>query len=388
MPPALSTTTPTLARCIVTNPKHTPTFTEGDLSLPFLRNCKNAAATYARLTKTDPSEVTEALFSSWQDFRIVDYIELNREEFALLPFPAFLDKLCGYFLGLDWASKHRDTILDLRQREDEPFDQYANSVRAANSLIKGQPKCFDDDTLRAQIVATTHAVLKKLIQNKSTELAAHKDIQAWSNAVKTIDEDRRAHRETILLEIEAETRRRVHATQGSGRESKRARVDSSASAPPLASSSGYNRASSSSSAPGSGLPAAKIPYPPKLTQAEHSLLDACFGCTKCRLPWVFHRAADSAPNCTFPSGIDYKPVTQASVNAARATLNVKALSQEQRALLGAKTGPVASVQPAFDKYFTDDDSFETDSETEIGDRSMVLPLPLIQFERLLTTVPI
>ncbi|KAJ7052038.1 hypothetical protein C8F01DRAFT_1172829 [Mycena amicta] len=360
---------PELSKCIVLNPKHTPTFTAGDISLSFLRDCRNAATTYSRLNKVDPAELTESLFNCWQDFRVVELIELNRDEYSLLPFSDFLDKLCVYFLGPDWASKHRDTILDMRQREDEPFDQYSNALRNANSMLRGQPEMLEADALRAQIVATTIPPLKKLIQSKSTELSAVKDIQAWSNAVKVIDDDRCAHRAAILLEIEAENNRRRAATQGGRDASKRARTDASTStsaSAPLASSSSYNRAASSASGSGSG----STTRPPPITVPERGFLDNSFGCTKCRLPWVFHRANDNAPGCAFPSGIDYKPVTQASVNAARATLNVKALTAEQRTLLASK-GTVAAVHAAsVEEYFSDEESFETDEETNIGDRSI------------------
>ncbi|KAJ7212329.1 hypothetical protein B0H12DRAFT_1242453 [Mycena haematopus] len=118
----------------------------------------------------------------------------------------------------------------------------------------------------------------------------------WVARVKVLDRERHSHIEDIQCELEAirKTEKRKAENEGGGK-AKKTNNNNGRSAPPSTDSSS------------SGAPRNRCPT---LTVAERELLNKHKGCTKCRRPYVSHKAA-TCPN-DYPAAANYTALTEAA----------------------------------------------------------------------------
>jgi hypothetical protein len=135
------------------------------------------------------------------------------------------------------------------------------------------------------------------------KLHNEKDFKKWAHAVKALDELMRAER-VEFEQISKTIRDANHRTNLLGEPSSRTNTMHAASS--STTNHNYNNNGSKNNA--------KSTYLPKMTPKKRQLLFDNEGCLKCHHPFVDHRS-HNCPN-DFPSGLNYRPLTQADVDRA------------------------------------------------------------------------
>ncbi|KAJ7061121.1 hypothetical protein C8F01DRAFT_1288318 [Mycena amicta] len=214
--------------------------------------------------------------------------------------------------------------------------------------------------LKAHLLACMHDALRTLYDEDSPRLSAIDDLSEWVKAVEVIDKKRRKDDKVRNDAITAA----LAKARYSGLPKRPREEDNAQSGPKKAARTDENKnpnAASSSSAPAGGK--AK-----RLDDAEKVLIDANFGCRKCRQLFVWHRGTDNV--CEFPPP-DVKTVTSATVAAAKAALTDEQKTRLTAATKGKGKPPVAAAVPArsgkvaavFADYQDDDEPFSSDSDS-------------------------
>ncbi|KAJ7055301.1 hypothetical protein C8F01DRAFT_1160082 [Mycena amicta] len=300
-----------------------------------------------------------------KDPTVVRWFRADKERILKLSVDALKNELRLLLLEADWESQVLRDIRHLKQADADGFQLFFYAVCEKNRLLEDTTSYLDDDALKAHLLACMHDALRTLYDEETARLSAIDDLTEWVKAVETIDKKRRKDDKVRNDAITTAIAKPRYASSGLP---KRPRdEDHAQSGPKKAARTDENKnpnaAASSSSAPTGGK--AK-----RLDDAEKVLIDANFGCRKCRQLFVWHHRTDNV--CEFPPS-DVKTVTKETVAAAKA-----ALSDEQKARLAAATKgkgkpAVAATIPArsakvaavFADYQNDDEPFSSDSESDV-----------------------
>ncbi|KAJ7050076.1 hypothetical protein C8F01DRAFT_1092636 [Mycena amicta] len=289
-----------------------------------------------------------------KDHNVVRWFRADKERILHLSIGELKNELRTLLLDADWESQVLRKIL-----------LFLHGLREEHRLLEDTPSYLDDDTLKAHMLACMNDSLRTLYDEDAARLGAINDLTEWVKAVETINKKRRKDdkvRDDAIAAAFAKQRytgnpKRPHEDDNTQNGSKKAaRTDENKNP---------NAALSSTSAPFGGK--AK-----RLDDAEKALIDANFGCRKCRQLFVWHCGTDNV--CDFPPK-DVPTVTEKTVAAAKA-----ALTTEQKTCLAATTAkgkgkpPVAATLPARSSkiatvladYQDDNEPFSSDTDSEVN----------------------
>ncbi|KAF7330601.1 Reverse transcriptase-RNase H-integrase [Mycena sanguinolenta] len=307
-----------------------PIFHEGKCTQAALRQFEVAFANYCTLKAvTEESDKMAVAVGCFRDHKITDWLEMEDERPRILKmtFKEFMTTLRKRVLPKNWE---RDTRLSMNQRRqavDESFLDFQTAVRALNSHLTNTDSHLDDGRLH-NLLETN--MLVELQEDYAADAKAkdEEDFPILARRSRAIAEQRERERER-------ERERKRNATNDGGNERPAKRNGNTNGSPSGGGSGGGSSTMQSNTGGGGGGKRC-----PKLTTAEAELLNAHHGCRKCRKPYVAH-AYETVKTCDFPPATNYKPVTQATINAALA-----ALTAEQRRQFDLPPAPQTKPPPA------------------------------------------
>ena len=132
--------------------------------------------------------------SRLQDIHIADWVEANEDALKGIDFVLFMTKLRAETLEKDWDRKIKLSILASKQ-EGCPFHKWVYAIQARNTLLRGRPCHFDEDSLHETLENNMSENLEVRVQR----LMVTDDIslQDWIEVVK--DEDEFVARERVMV---------------------------------------------------------------------------------------------------------------------------------------------------------------------------------------------
>jgi hypothetical protein len=226
-------------------------------------------------------------------------------------------------LPSDWERSLKQERNSRKQDKFEPFLTFLTSIERLNSFLLNTTHHLDDAGLRTLLETnmTTDLADDVADEGKVTDTTKYKE---WCEIVKRRDNIRiRRIKELHAIADERAKRERTKTNTTDERPQKRKRDEN---APPSGPSTSSSSTPNTSSGNGKRCP--------KLTEDERALLAGNHGCSRCRKPFVDHADAQEK-TCPWPNATNYKPVSQATVDAAAA-----ALTTDQRTKYGVKAKPV------------------------------------------------
>ncbi|KAJ2913109.1 hypothetical protein MD484_g7300, partial [Candolleomyces efflorescens] len=275
-----------------------PTLGKGRLGRDVGVEFKDACEAYFVTKEIADDKKVIKVINSFQDFKHKQWIKLNRVELLKKTWEDFIDE----FLTR-WTEKHWDMNLSDRLRNlvqgSAHFYEWAQDYRAQAAHLVGTPYEMDEKTVRNQISALMdpRLCLRTKANAKFTAIA---DFDNWLDAIND---------EYELYTADLSAAVKLLKAQQDSHINKRQKTSHHTTAPPATSSS-------------TGLADANTNTPrrfcPGLTNEERNLLKLNAGCFNCRKFFVNHRR----DTCTdFPPAANYKTLTQADADAARAKMD-------------------------------------------------------------------
>ncbi|KAF8214602.1 hypothetical protein K438DRAFT_1955648 [Mycena galopus ATCC 62051] len=347
-------------------PTKLPLLHEGETTQSQLRQLEVHCANYFSLKTIASDKQVANVIGCFCDYCITTWLENDAERAAAiaLDFKAFMAMIRERLLPMDWERSIKQDMQSRKQGKTETFLTFLTAIEHANSLLINTPSFLDE--------AHVHTLLESnMLVNLSDDLADdgkaadEKIYKKWCDIVKRKD-NVRVRNITHLNEIADDCAKREHRTtntnRGDDRPAKRHKRDENAAALTGRSSSN-GTASNGASLTGEGKRC------PKLTEEERDLLTANHGCTRCRMPFVGH-GDERDKTCPWPNPTSYKHVTQATVNAAAATLTADqrtkyGVKAKAAAAAGTNPNPNTIVAVGFARVEDPDDS--VDSTIEVSE---------------------
>ncbi|KAJ7204847.1 hypothetical protein GGX14DRAFT_646566 [Mycena pura] len=257
---------------------------------------------------------------------VIRWFRTDKERILKLSLDVLKTELRALLLDPDWESQILRDIHHTRQEDNQAFLVFYHRLCELNRLLEDSTSYLGDDELRAHMRASMADPTRALYGDDATRLNTLDDLTTWVKAVEVIDKkcrkDEKERNDAIAAIIAKQPRYQAPA--------KRARDDEEAR--------NQKKPRTDENARPQGAPTYSD-RPKALDDAQRALLDANFGCCKCRRLFAFHRGSDNV--CDFPKS-NVKPITEKMVAAAKA-----GLTSEQRVKLAAATkskpAPVAFV---------------------------------------------
>lgn len=320
--------TPTKFAYVEKHASKLPTLHKGELTPLVIDNMELACENYFNAKDVAPEKQVATILGCFMDPKFTNWVRppTQRARIVALTFGAFMKEFKEKFLDDDWETQVRSEILGMRQSEGQSFDDFATALIGHTSLLADTAP-VDDVQVRHQLEAGMNDDLRFMcMRNKDLkELVAKPatSLDAYIRAVNRIDEDRRRTLDIQrrLIENSNKENKRRNRDDDDDRSSKRRET---------------GKGSSASSKPASSLSSAN-PFPPKLTDAERTLLRENDGCNRCRQPFADHRFAD----CPNPmTAANHAVVTEKLVADAR-----KARKGKSSSAAGSSKSTVAAILP-------------------------------------------
>ncbi|KAJ7223019.1 hypothetical protein GGX14DRAFT_656874 [Mycena pura] len=300
--------------------------------LALIRDMFEAFEEHADLANISNTKIVSRVVKNIKEPIVVCWLRSDKERILKLSLDALRNELRALLLEPNWESQVLRDIRRTCQEDDQAFLVFYHRLCELNRLLEDSESYLGDDELRAHMRAAMADSTRALYDDDAARLNALDDLTAWVKAVEVIDKKRRKdekERDDAITAILA--KRAKYASQAPA---KRARDDDD--------SRNNKKSRVDENTRPQGAPAYSSDRPKPLDNAQRALLDANFGCRKCRRLFAFHRGGDNV--CDFPKS-NVKPITEKTVAAAKASL-----TNEQRAKLAAatksKAAPVASVTDA------------------------------------------
>ncbi|KAJ7104618.1 hypothetical protein C8R44DRAFT_746300 [Mycena epipterygia] len=310
-------------------PTKLPLLHEGETTQSQLRQLEVHCANYFSLKEVAADKQVANVIGCFRDYRITTWLENDAERAAaiLLTFKAFMVEVRERLLPTDWERTIKQEMLARKQAKAETFLSFMTAVERSTSLLINTPSHLDTAHICTLLESNMLTDLADDL-NDEGKAADETNYKKWVDIVKRKD-NTRIRTLNRLNEIADERAKRERRTTATVDERPPKRNKTNENAPP--STSGGPSSSTSNAAGGKRCP--------KLTEEERALLAANYGCTRCRLPFVGHGDAQEK-TCPWPASTNYKPVSQATVDAAAA-----ALTPDLRAKYGIKPkpAPIAAV---------------------------------------------
>ncbi|KAJ7093539.1 hypothetical protein C8R44DRAFT_749911 [Mycena epipterygia] len=286
-----------------------PLLHEGETTQSQLRQLEVHCQNYFSLKDIAADKQVANVIGCFRDYRITTWLENDTERAAaiLLTFKAFMVEVRERLLPTDWERSIKQEMMSRKQAKNETFLTFITAVERFNSLLINTPSHLDTAHVRTLLESNMLTDLADDL-NDEGKAADETNYKKWADIVKRKD-NTRIRNLNRLNEIADERAKRDRRTTAPVDERPPKRSKTNENAPP--STSGASSSSTSNAAGGKRCP--------KLTEDERGLLAANYGCTRCRLPFVGHGDAQDK-TCPWPAPTNYKPVTQATIDAAAATL--------------------------------------------------------------------
>ncbi|KAJ7152722.1 hypothetical protein C8R43DRAFT_1127176 [Mycena crocata] len=327
-----------------------------DLAL-FEYGCNN----YFSIKSTPTASKVAVSLACFQCPLIISWLRPTAEvaRVSALPWSEYMDELRVRLLDVDWESKTRTQLLQMRMHDTETFGEYYTRLVAVHSLLINTPSQFDNSRLRYTIEAGMIPTLSHMcgLDDKAKVVAIEK-LDEWIVEARHIDADRVEINRRIAAEVEARTSKADKRRADNDGDRKSKKPNSNGERPP--NSTGSN-GSSSSYNNNNGTPRVAT-----LDDSERDLLKANDGCTKCRQPFVFHNRFNC--NNDWPTPATYQRVTPEFIAAAKKRMNEKNGKGASSSGSSSKAGPsVAVVMPSADIDDVDDeDDSTTDPSSDVS----------------------
>lgn len=271
-----------------------PVVTEGDLTPEVLQNFVDYSMDFFQNKDVAEADQVRRVYTAFKDHRIRDWIAAERGRILGLSFEEFVMEIKEKYLAPDWEEELRIRIYAaIFDPAKKTFWNFACQLQKLNSLLVGTGSYLDNDSMRTQLEVKMDPSLRQLY--KSEKLSSEKDFQKWLESIRLIDNTRHF----------SEKRQREIADEAVRAAKK-----------PLLSSSKHNASSQRANSGSASASSLATPRVPALTTDERKLLGANEGCFKCRIPFAGHLSRDCKNG--FPDASNYKPVTQAVVDAHKA----------------------------------------------------------------------
>ncbi|KAJ7104802.1 hypothetical protein C8R44DRAFT_639620, partial [Mycena epipterygia] len=323
-----------------------PLLHEGETMQSQLRQLEVHCQNYFSLKDIAADKQVANLIGCFRDYRITTWLENDTERAAaiLLTFKAFMVEVRERLLPTDWERSVKQEMMSRKQAKNETFLTFITAVERFNSLLINTPSHLDTAHVRTLLESNMLTDLADDL-NDEGKAADETNYKKWADIFKRKD-NTRIRNLNRLNEIADECAKRDRRTTAPVDERPPKRSKTNENAPP--STSGASSSSTSNADGGKRCP--------KLTEDERGLLAANYGCTRCRLPFVGHGDAQDK-TCPWPAPTNYKPVTQATIDAATATL-----TPDLRVKYGVKPkpAPIAVIAPVeLDDVDDSDDSVDS-----------------------------
>ncbi|KAJ7050610.1 hypothetical protein C8F01DRAFT_1000445, partial [Mycena amicta] len=338
-----------------TKPAFAPTLSKGDVTLAILSELRDAFDDYQQHEKIDDDVIVSKLMNSFKDPRGRSHIRVHKKQLVTFTLDLFMSEMTVVFLGSDWETKQSRRIGSLRQLSNQSFSDYSLLLREENELVYGRQSHLSDLQLRTHLNANCLSSLQELCDQETERLTSIDELEDWIRAVTLLDEKRVKDASRQREAAEAA----VRAAHGVPKRPFSSANASSSNAPATADGPPAKRQRRDENSAPAGT------FVPKLTDGERAILDANFGCRKCRRVFVYHKASDKlAPDvCDFPTADSYKPVTEATVAAAKAAT----------AKSKGKSKAVNAVIAEIDSESSSSGSEESDDDDDVSIRDGVSP---------------
>ncbi|KAH7867728.1 uncharacterized protein C8R40DRAFT_1178713, partial [Lentinula edodes] len=279
--------------------------------------------------KLAPSDYMTRCLNVWEDPRVSNWIDQNRDEFAKLDFEKFFLVLRGRVLEHDWQDSTFRKMCAVRMPDSlsTSVSDLAVQLLVLNNLLQGTPRFQSEENLKIMLIDATNSHLREAYNKEVEDHAANpahgihsKDFDTFTKAIQVLDNSR--HRQLLLARQMAE--HMIKSRPGSR------------AATPLSSSSAANTQSRHGGTIG-GTSSHSGRLPP-LTTNERRLLSENEGCFKCRSFFVKCRTSSNEHEFPLPVGNGYKEVMMSNVDSAR-KLRGPAIDSNKK----ARTGPIATI---------------------------------------------
>ncbi|KAJ7223771.1 hypothetical protein C8J57DRAFT_1506947 [Mycena rebaudengoi] len=285
-----------------------PTLSAGEVTPTVAAEFEFACKNYFSTKGIEDAKHVATILGCFQDVHVQGWLrpDAEHERVSKLTFSVFMAEFRERFLHPNWESITRTQLMQCRMKAEETFEKYHTRIVSIHSLLIGTSSQLDDTRLRHTIEGNMVADLQHRHNHDSAAKAIAADkLSDWIARVKVLDRDRRANIEDIQheLEIIRKAEKRKAEGEGGGKSKK---------------SNNEHRSNSSSTANGSGSSSSTSTARercPTLTTVERELLNKHRGCTKCRQPYVNHKAV-TCPN-DYPPANNYTALTEAMCLAAK-----------------------------------------------------------------------
>lgn len=275
------------ASVIHDQPKQVPLITAGNLTPEVLRDWRNACEDYFLAKEIDEKKQVIFAATGFKDPRVRAWYQAERARFVAITFANFASEVAKRWLSKDWEYDIKLKILNMRQRDNEPFAEWITKLENTNTLLINTPSYLDEAKIREEVEAKLCDELREVCRENDTK--ALQGYSTWRDALVTYDNKRLRSRERIIAYIGAH--RAPSATT---------KQQSSSSATPVGTSAGPRK------------------FPKRLTDEEKDLLRTHEGCFKCRKFYAGHTKyeGEGCPN-DFPPA-NFPTLTKAAAEAAKA----------------------------------------------------------------------
>ncbi|KAJ4501389.1 hypothetical protein C8R41DRAFT_785955 [Lentinula lateritia] len=289
------------------------TMTVGKITIETLEAAKKDLRIFlTNNRKLIPADYVSRCLNVWEDPRVSNWIEQNREKFSELSFEDFFIAVRDRVLDPDW----RDSTFRKMRAVHMPDDlstsasDLAVSLLILNGYLKGTRSYQSDESLKSMLEAAIdpglyHAYTKEVEdQSSNPGHGIHsKDFDTFTRALQSLD-----HSRHIQLRMARQMAEQMIRSRPGSRATTPFNSSSAANRPAQRQTNGSTVGSQNT------VPRGRLP---PLTATERRLLGENDGCFKCRSFFVKCRTSSEEHEFAIPNGTGYKELTVADVEAAR-----------------------------------------------------------------------
>ncbi|OJT04974.1 Transposon Ty3-G Gag-Pol polyprotein [Trametes pubescens] len=277
------------------NPKAAPTLGEGKITPAVLNAWDHGCMQFFRERGIEDDKQVLKASSGIANEVLRDWYLNDYDRFDSLPWVEFIDNVRARFLPAGWAGNIHAQIMNKRQGQDQPFDDFVLEVERLNARLRNTPRRFTDDHLRDVLGANIVEDLRLTVDDE--DVANICDYVLWKNTISSADKKRLRLRE-MMNQV----------------------VSSRASKP-------FNRnaaSTSSSTVTKMSTSTVSVPRCPALTAEERQLLNTYKGCYKCRRFNQNHTSGTCPYG--YPDASKYVTLTAAMAKGAKDGTNARAVA--------------------------------------------------------------
>ena len=164
-----------------------PTVTAGDISVEVMHDFEKAAQKFFNNKDIGEDKQVSKILDCFDDHRIADWVEVDRDHLIEMTFPAFMTELHWLYLQPLWEEMTWAKFLGLSQNTTS-FWQFAVLVQKTNSLLKGTVSHKDPRAICKHIEGGMDQVLFKRCVEEKVDKITHDDkaeeLRLWMDEVK------------------------------------------------------------------------------------------------------------------------------------------------------------------------------------------------------------